>query len=906
MSSKRSSSSQSASSNEPPPKKSFLLADPVTLGPVSTEEELDIKVLKFQNSKLWSRLEEKNCQEEEFKSRCARLDSIRENDQNVISTMNLAWNQLDEDVSLLLQRFKELPEEGIKGMSETTVAFLEKLSNRTSKGMKEEISKRVNYSGIMIKRLVLSLEKVLNRSIELSKLLHTKKQQVKLFKENKEKRASSSTSEDGSATPTNDFEEEDKQEEENVLDMTSIELAIRQENAMLKLDNKRLHESVNELHDKYQTISSESAELEDKLATAQKENTELHAKQVDMQYDLQKATKQFEKLIRKLNESHEQAVSGALTAVAAGAKLPNLTHPDDVKLEMEEKDELAKNRLAELEKLQDTHQKLIDEHEKMKQKMYDVPEDIVMASTKYKILQTQFNLLYNDSQIIRKNCEDARKVLVNNHSQHLQQIDQLENENSVMKKRVRGEVVQLEKALSDSRKELEVLRVEYEHNMKAHEQIAPMAKEMRHLINSLQNHNQQLKGEVARYKKRLTDADTKIADFEKKSFLLAEGNESPVDNIDRIEVGNTSPQSESSQSSNEGADYDDIRILRTKLKSAREKRKEMKLLLDMYKGVSKETRDKVELLKNEKTLKDDVEMLKAKLMIVTDDVVKQSKKFADDDHNKQCRKLEGKIEELQKSIANMKQEEDALLGEMEFTGQAFEEMQDQNIRLMQQLREKDDSNLKLMSERIKSSQIQKILREEKEVLTEQVSTMNSRHTTTEEVIKRLEDHEKVLQSAVTSMESEVNIRLQANECHKRKSVEIGSQYQELIFKSENVGKHLEEVKKNVLDKTNRLEEETFKYNRIQEENLSLKKKLERAKKMEYLGASDEILVEEVKMYKGKLTCPCCNTRAKDAILTKCFHVFCFECLKTRYDTRQRKCPKCNATFGNNDFHKIYM
>ena len=58
--------------------------------------------------------------------------------------------------------------------------------------------------------------------------------------------------------------------------------------------------------------------------------------------------------------------------------------------------------------------------------------------------------------------------------------------------------------------------------------------------------------------------------------------------------------------------------------------------------------------------------------------------------------------------------------------------------------------------------------------------------------------------------------------------------------------------------------------------------------------------------QAKLNCPCCNTRRKDAILTKCFHVFCMECLKTRYDTRQRKCPKCNATFGNNDFRKIYM
>merc|ERR1719318_61255 len=140
----------------------------------------------------------------------------------------------------------------------------------------------------------------------------------------------------------------------------------------------------------------------------------------------------------------------------------------------------------------------------------------------------------------------------------------------------------------------------------------------------------------------------------------------------------------------------------------------MKLLLDMYKGVSKETRDKVELLKNEKTLKDEVSLLKQKLIVMTEDVVKQSKKFADVDHIRQCRKLEGKMEELRKTISNMKQEEDALLAEMEFTGQAFEEMQEQNIRLMQQLREKDDANLKLMSERIKSTQIQKLPREEKD------------------------------------------------------------------------------------------------------------------------------------------------------------------------------------------------
>ena len=60
---------------------------------------------------------------------------------------------------------------------------------------------------------------------------------------------------------------------------------------------------------------------------------------------------------------------------------------------------------------------------------------------------------------------------------------------------------------------------------------------------------------------------------------------------------------------------------------------------------------------------------------------------------------------LQKQVANHKQEEEALLSEMEVTGQAFEEMQEQNSRLIQQLREKDDANFKLMSERIKSNQV---------------------------------------------------------------------------------------------------------------------------------------------------------------------------------------------------------
>ena len=73
------------------------------------------------------------------------------------------------------------------------------------------------------------------------------------------------------------------------------------------------------------------------------------------------------------------------------------------------------------------------------------------------------------------------------------------------------------------------------------------------------------------------------------------------------------------------------------------------------------------------------------------------------------------------TVPLLSQEAEALEDEMDVTGQAFEEMQDQNIRLIQQLREKDDANFKLMSERIKANQTHNLVLEEKNMMSERVS-----------------------------------------------------------------------------------------------------------------------------------------------------------------------------------------
>ena len=65
---------------------------------------MDNKVLKFQNVKLYAKLEEKNAMLEEVNSKVSELDRLRANDQTIISILNVAWNQVHLFLKLSLNQ----------------------------------------------------------------------------------------------------------------------------------------------------------------------------------------------------------------------------------------------------------------------------------------------------------------------------------------------------------------------------------------------------------------------------------------------------------------------------------------------------------------------------------------------------------------------------------------------------------------------------------------------------------------------------------------------------------------------------------------------------------------------------------------------------------------------------------
>uniref|UniRef100_A0A8C7FPD4 E3 ubiquitin protein ligase n=1 Tax=Oncorhynchus kisutch TaxID=8019 RepID=A0A8C7FPD4_ONCKI len=633
-------------------------------------------------------------------------------------------------------------------------------------------------------------------------------------------------------------------------------------NTLLSSENDRLRQLTEDLQQKHSHMTSESRSLGRAVARADTRVSELQGLIEELQWDMEKIRRRENRLNTHLGEILERVnskgykVCGEASSVC-GTITINKRKFEEMNSELEENRELAENRLSELQRRQQDLQTFNQENNNMKVELLSRAEGVVRESSEYRCLQSQFSVLYNESVGLKSQLDETRTRLNTTRTARLRQLEHMENDEVSLQRKVRTEVFQLEDTLAQVRKEYEMLRIEFEQTLAANEQAG------------------QRKGGGERARERGQEGDG-----EHEGVRGMQGGKK--------------------------RDCKGVKTIKIHLK-AQESQREMKLLLDMYRSAPKEQRDKVQLMAAEKKAKSEAEELKQRLRDLEERERREGKKMADEEALRKICSVEEQINILNKKLSLAKQEEDALLSEMDVTGQAFEDMQEQNIRLMQQLREKDDANFKLMSERIKSNQIHKLLKEEKEELADQLLTLKTQVDAQLQVVRKLEEKERLLQGTIGTAERELALRTQALDMNKRKTQESTVLSEEVRSQLDQVQQRLGTVREEVIENSISKEKQSFNARRAQEDISKLRRKIEKAKKpAETVRNGDDILNEEINDYKARLTCPCCNSRVKDAVLTKCFHVFCFECVKTRYDTRQRKCPKCNAAFGANDFHRIYI
>ncbi|XP_016131869.1 E3 ubiquitin-protein ligase BRE1A isoform X3 [Sinocyclocheilus grahami] len=960
----------------------------IKLGGGSNQEEQDIKALQIKNRKLGESLDQRQVIEDELRERVERLETRQATDDASLLILNRYWNQFDENVRLIVRRYDQSGSEPVESQppegrslkpgtpepdgdsnqerakdrgqqGEAVSSFLAMLASSSSEEIDAELQERLESSCKQARRVVEIYENLKNTEDQL------------------------------------------KKDVESGTDGSLWDVAVRL-NTLLTNENERLRQLTDSLQQKHSHMTSESRPLGRAANRADNRISELQVLIEELQWDMEKIRRRENRLNAHLVEVLERVnskgykVYGEASSVC-GTITINKRKFEEMNSELEEKRELAENRLSELQKLQQDLLTVYQENNNMKVELLSRAEEVAKESAEYRCLQSQFSVLYNESLVLKSQLDETKARLNTTRTARLRQLDHMENDEVSLQRKVRTEVIQLEDTLAQVRKEYEMLRIEFEQTLAANEQAGPINREMRHLISTLQTHNQQLKGEVVKYKLRLREAqqelnqlraakgnaavqsqsstemdvkeetasphtpaltgdvtvktepdsgsatpsttgvtvktepdtETVVKEEEKEKEKKDKEKEKEQRERERVTRGSTGgiavkeEREKASTSSSQSEDLaaercaviggpkrkemEQLKIVRVDLKKAQESQREMKLLLDMYRSAPKEQRDKVQLMAAEKKAKSEAEELRQRLRELEERERREGKKMADEEALRKIRSVEEQIDILNKKLSLAKQEEDALLSEMDVTGQAFEDMQEQNIRLMQQLREKDDANFKLMSERIKSNQIHKLLKEEKEELADQLLTLKTQVDAQLQVVRKLEEKERLLQGTISAAERELGLRTQALDMNKRKAQESVLLSEEVRTQLEGVQQRLSAVREEVIENSISREKESFNARRAQEDISKLRRKIEKTKKpAENIRNGDEILNEEINDYKARLTCPCCNSRVKDAVLTKCFHVFCFECVKTRYDTRQRKCPKCNAAFGANDFHRIYI
>lgn len=251
------------------------------------------------------------------------------------------------------------------------------------------------------------------------------------------------------------------------------------------------------------------------------------------------------------------------------------------------------------------------------------------------------------------------------------------------------------------------------------------------------------------------------------------------------------------------------------------------------------------------------------------------------------------------------EENEAYLSEIETIGQAYDDMQNQNQHLLQQITERDDYNIKLVLEGLRDKQMRDFLLVEKQHLEKKIQQATVSRDVFEMKAARIEEQVKSYSDQIHRLAEDRFQNSIAFENTQRRMFEARKSSQQARESLEELQYKVKNSRANLSELQIQLERERFEKKRLEEELEAIKRKAERLKAQKE-GSVVEKLRLELQEYKEILKCSKCQDRPKEVVITKCYHLLCNPCVQKVMETRHRKCPVCAASFGPNDVKPVYI
>ncbi|XP_045796985.1 E3 ubiquitin-protein ligase BRE1-like 1 isoform X5 [Trifolium pratense] len=840
--------------------------------PVSEDKKLDIAVLQYQNQKLTQKLETQKLEYTALENKFSQLKERQQSYDSTLAVVKKSWQQLVNDLESRSECTRESSRKAdssfassSNGSSSTVQDVF--LSRLLQTGATENSSSN-HFANEMEQHREMTAEKVksiLNNILTSSNNFHCLK--------------------DGFHTALLQKLREDV----SCGQMLSNDL---------ELESKNLRLALSELHLKHKSLASDFRIQRD-----------LDAKN---KAELKRLKGELEGTVAELEEiNHNLATLKVEKDAAKGAILPVLavgnTHIPNDKIKDKQKDlqdmestlkellDRASTRLVELKRLHEERIRLL-------QQLCDIQNTVknlkcITSSHAFQLVRDQieksksevqeYQALYEKLQAEKDNLAwKEREWYIKNDL-----ADLFQRSVTVSDLRVADIRTEIQKAI-EQRNVIENRLKEEAREPGRKEIIA----EFKSLLSSFPDEMGSMQSQLTKYKESASDLHSLHANVHSISSIL----DQKVKECDALSVRSADQLAE-------------INRLHVVVQDLRVTEDEMKLILQMYRHETIDSRDVMEAREAEyrawahvQSLKSSLDEhnleLRVKTAIESEARSQQKLAAAEAEIAEMRHKLDDSKREMGKlsNVLRSKNEEnEAYLSEIETIGQAYDDMQTQNQHLLHQITERDDYNIKLVLEGVRARQKTDSLIMEKQLMEQEIQQSNVSLNLYDTKAARIEDQIQKLKD--NKHQSSVGL-----ENAQRRLSDIKPSSQQVRDTVVEVQSKITSSRVTCMELEVELDKERFDKKKVEEDLEVAKRNLSRLKAQDEDSSVTDKLQQELGEYREIVKCSICRDKTKEVVITKCYHLFCNSCIQKVAGSRQRKCPQCGACFGANDVKPVYL
>ncbi|XP_059429863.1 E3 ubiquitin-protein ligase BRE1-like 2 isoform X2 [Corylus avellana] len=871
---------ENADSDEPERKRLHLNSVSSTMARNSTpsspnNKSVDAAVLQNQNQKLLQQIDIKKQELHDLEARIKELRDKQSSYDDMLIVVNQLWNQLIDDLILL----------GVRaGAGQIALECLERADHSLVPScsaeemflcrLLERDSIEANGNDEIIKYVEEALALRHSSTIELLKLLEDTINDQREKTENIAQALHGKLSSEDAIIQLSKIDDMMKEEA----------IKLREVIAILHLKHKEYFERIQNYINSHSVDESEIKRLAGELDESMAELEASRRKLINLK---------MQKDVASVMHSPTHATAnGNLSPEKSADRTKGLR---ELKDSIEEAKILAEDRLSELQdaqeenlslskQLQDLQNELNDDKYVRSSRLYSLLNDQLQhwntEVERYKVLTDSLQadrplVMRREKEVIAKvESADAVRNAIDNTESRIEELE-LQLQKCVIDKNDLG--IKMEEALQDAgrndiKSEFRVMASALSKEIGMMEAQLKRWKETAHEALSLREKAQSLKAQL----NRKTNEKQSLADKCTEQMV-------------------------------------EIKSLKALIEELQKEKLELQIFLDMYGQESYDSRELMEIKESERRAYSQAEVLRNAL----DEHSLELRVKAANEAEAACQQrlsaaeaeiadLRAKLDaserdvlELTEAIRSKDGEAEQYISEIETIGQAYEDMQMQNQHLLQQVTERDDYNIKLVSESVKTKQAHSYLLSEKQSLAKQLQQINASVESLRMKISYSEEQmEAFLTEAIKSTQEERHLAVNL-ETAKWELADAEKELKWLKSAFASSEKEYEQIQQERDDLQNDLENDRSSRKKLEEELREFNNKV--AEMSSETGeAAIQKLQDEIKSCKSILKCSVCSDRPKEVVIVKCYHLFCNPCIQKNLEIRHRKCPACGNAFGQND------